>query len=216
MSHENNNTKRIVEHLRKKKFSSFDLNNLVSNNDSGLFNTLPTLDGDIHGGLGTTVARVCDWEMGDDDVVYSRENVLNAVEKYDSKKKDMGFRSIESLIEEITLHTKRKEFVDRVVAVYEDYKYRTFYTKGIIYDSIDRKLSSKVIISMLSGDYECVEFNTTSIKVVILDRYMTTIRMKMEDGDLHVDVCAKDILTPKLNKQAMKILATVIFNKLCN
>lgn len=220
------NMKRIIKHLREQKVVSYDLsevelnggqdlpNNLFSGIDKAGDKELDEVSLVVVNGDGSVIVKVGNCEMKADGSYYSKEGLLKAVDDYNNGKSNMGFRSVESLIEEITLCTKRKKFVDNVVSAYEEYKYRAFYTKGIIYDSIDRKLSSNVIISMLGGDYECVENDTTSVKIVIPDSYTTTIRMKMEEGELHVDVSARGMFTPKVNKQAMEILATVIFNRL--
>lgn len=136
--------------------------------------------------------------------------------KQNSGNDKMEFRSMESIIEEVTKHRILKSFVSNIVDAYEQSKYENFYTKGIIYDSVDRKISSNVINSILSSDFECIVKGNSSVELVMNDVYTTRIKVSIEDGQIFLNVNAIGMFCPKINKQAMELVALTMFNKLSN
>lgn len=152
----------------------------------------------------------------EDFIACDGESNLKVVLKQNRGNDKMEFRSMESVIEEITKHRILKSFVSNIVDAYEQSKYENFYTKGIIYDSVDREISSSVINSILSSDFECVVKDNSSVELIMNDVYTTRIRVTIDESQISLNVNARGVFCPKINKQAMELVALTIFNKLSN
>lgn len=124
------------------------------------------------------------------------------------------YMSMEKLLEELENCHACKNFIENIVNVYEERKHNTFYTKGIIYDSVDRILSNNVIKSVLSGRSTLVEESNTSARVYIHDEYLTSFSFYLENGQFLIDMSAMGVCNPKVNKKAMEILAASLYERL--
>lgn len=109
---------------------------------------------------------------------------------------------------------KKENFVKGIVDVYENIKHDSFYKKGNFYNSEDRKLSSNVIKYVSENNYEIIEKSNEYVDVVIPDEFGTVITLKVVDGNLKISLNAGQLECSKINKQAMTLLVTSLYERL--
>lgn len=147
------------------------------------------------------------------------------IEKYgESKLIEMNKRDGEEGVEVIDrMITERlqERFVDYLSNEYECFKHENFYTKGIIYDSVDRKLSRIVNESVRLGNYAHFNIGNNSLGVFI-DGERTTVDIILKtivDGEtseakMVVELISPGVQCPKINKQTFEALMRALVVRL--
>lgn len=108
---------------------------------------------------------------------------------------------------------KCKKFVNNLVDIYEEYKHDMFYSKRILYNCNDRVISNNIMDCVLCDDYKVIDEHDT-VWVIIPDEYSTAIKFSVINGKMHIDIMARGIVNPKINKKAMEVLAFSLYDKL--
>lgn len=147
------------------------------------------------------------------------------IEKYgESKLIEMNKRDGEEGVEVIDrMITERlqERFVDYLSNEYERFKHENFYTKGIIYDSVDRKLSYIVNESIKFGNYAHYNIGNSSLGVIIggektsIDIILKPIAdEETNEVKMVVELTSPKVKHPKINKQTFEALLRELVVKL--